>query len=175
MPKAHGVKPEAYGVIPEVHGVMMTAPDTDAQILDALAASLERNLTTVFRLFRHQLLEEARSRGLTMAQYTTLRLLSDGTGRRMSDLADYLDLTGGAATALIEKLVERGLVARQEDPHDKRAVLVTLCPAGLALVEETYELQRRRLADRLAAFSPAERYMVTGGIETLAASLRKPD
>jgi DNA-binding MarR family transcriptional regulator len=153
----------------------MIAPDTDAQMLDAMAASLESNLTKVFRLFRHQLLEEARTRGLTMAQYTTLRLLSDGTGRRMSDLADYLDLTGGAATALIEKLVERGLVARQEDPQDKRAVLVTLSPSGASLVAETKDLQRRRLADRLAAFSPAERYMVTGGIETLAASLNKPD
>jgi DNA-binding MarR family transcriptional regulator len=152
----------------------MTAPDTDAQILDAMAASLESNLTKVFRLFRHQLLEEARAHGLTMAQYTTLRLLSDGTGRRMSDLADYLDLTGGAATALIEKLVERGLVARQEDPHDKRAVLVALSPAGLTFVAETKALQHRRLADRLATLSPAERYMVTGGIETLAASMRKP-
>ena len=150
----------------------MTDTDADSQVLDAMAASLEANLTQVFRAFRHQLLAEARERGLTMAQHTTLRLLASGAGRRMSEIADYLDLTNGATTALVEKLVERGLVERHEDPNDKRAVLITLSPAGEALVRELKARFSRQLSQRLARFSPAERYMVAGGLEALAASLR---
>jgi DNA-binding MarR family transcriptional regulator len=152
----------------------MTARKTEADLLDAMAASLENSLTHVFRPFRRQLLEAARARGLTMAQHTSMRLLSDGTACRMSDLADYLDLTNGAATALIEKLVDRGLVERLEDPTDKRAVKVALSAAGRALVDELKRVARQNLTERLATLSLAERHMVLGGVEALAESLRAP-
>lgn len=145
--------------------------DPDDPALLAMAASLEVSLTQVFRVFRRQLNEEARARNLTNAQHTALRLLSDGPSRRMSEIADYLDLTNSACTALIDRLVERGLVTRQEDPADKRAVVVTLTPAGRELVVEVKDVFRHEMARALATLRPAERYIALGGVEAVRAAL----
>ena len=145
--------------------------DTDDALLTSMATALEASLTRVFRPFRRELILQARAHGLTQAQHTALRLLSGHASRRMSDIADYLDLTNSAATALIEKLVERGLVERHVDAQDKRAVLVALSPAGAALIEAIKVVVRRRMADLLARMAPAERYMALGGIEALASTL----
>jgi DNA-binding MarR family transcriptional regulator len=149
----------------------MPTPDTESALITAMAASLEVSLTRVFRPFRRELILQDRAHGLTQAQHTALRLLSGNASRRMSEIADYLDLTNSAATALVEKLVERGLVERHVDAHDKRAVLVALSPAGADLIEAIKVVVRRRMAELLARMSPAERYMALGGVEALAGTL----
>ena len=54
-------------------------------------------------------------------------------------LADAMLVTTGAVTKRVDRLAERGLVARTTAPGDGRARVVTLTPAG------------RRLTDRLIA------------------------
>lgn len=149
----------------------MPTLDTDDALIAQMAATLEASLTRVFRPFRRELILQARAHGLTQAQHTALRLLSGNASRRMSEIADYLDLTNSAATALIEKLAERGLVERHVDAQDKRAVLVALSPAGASLIEDIKVVVRRRMAELLARLSPAERYMALGGVEAIASAL----
>lgn len=55
------------------------------------------------------------------------------------ELADAMLVTTGAVTKRVDRLEERGLVARTVAPGDARARVVSLTPAG------------RRLADRLIA------------------------
>ena len=42
------------------------------------------------------------------------------------DLAAELGITGGAVTQFIDKLIEKGLVERAEDPNDRRSVRISL-------------------------------------------------
>lgn len=51
-------------------------------------------------------------------------------------LARGLMLTSGGMTGRIDRLEERGLVARSPDPDDRRALLVRLEPEGLRVVDE---------------------------------------
>src|SRR5579884_3837113 len=50
--------------------------------------------------------------------------------RRITELAAEERVTQPAITLLVNRLVERGWVERATDPSDRRAVLVTLTPAG---------------------------------------------
>lgn len=136
-------------------------------MIDMLAADLEVALTQVVRQFRRLLFDAAEQRGLTQTQYTALRVLADGRVRRMRDLSAYLDLTSGASTAMIERLVERGLVERLEDAADGRAVLVALTPSGTRLVDELVAEARADIAAMLAKLRPAERHMALGGVAAL--------
>ena len=66
-------------------------------------------------------------------------------------------VTTGAITNRIDRLAERGLVARDADADDRRKVLVRLTDAGLALVDEVaaahMEVEREILGD----LSPRQR------------------
>ncbi|MDT3669447.1 MAG: MarR family transcriptional regulator [Aromatoleum sp.] len=53
-------------------------------------------------------------------------------GLKMSELSRRLMVTGGNVTGLTDKLVQEGLVVRQDDPRDRRSFTVRLTPEGKA-------------------------------------------
>ena len=53
-------------------------------------------------------------------------------GLKMSELSRRLMVTGGNVTGLTDKLVDEGLVVRQDDPRDRRSFTVMLTPEGKA-------------------------------------------
>lgn len=69
--------------------------------------------------------------------------LGRGEGMRMSDLAEQMQLTPGAATQLISHLERLGLVERLPDPSDGRGVIVRPTPAA----NEGFEAARARLGE----------------------------
>lgn len=66
-----------------------------------------------------------------------------GTGIRMSELAQRMQLTKGAVTQLVSYLEGHGYLERVPDPVDGRAVLVRPTEAA----NRGYELGRARLAE----------------------------
>lgn len=80
--------------------------------------------------------------GLTPTQALALRDLDDPTS--MGILAATLRCEPSTATAVVDRLVERGLVERVAAPGDRRVRRVVLTPAGRALRDEFGgELMRR--------------------------------
>lgn len=68
--------------------------------------------------------------------FTQLRVISHlgrNTQVSPSALAQAIEQNGGALTRVLDKLVEKGLVARQPNPNDRRAVDISLSPSGKAL------------------------------------------
>lgn len=59
---------------------------------------------------------------------------SPGGRLRMSDLAAQVGLSTSGITTLVERLMTRGLMERNPDPGDRRALVVTLSDAGRALL-----------------------------------------
>jgi DNA-binding MarR family transcriptional regulator len=53
----------------------------------------------------------------------------------MSKLSSEVSLTTGGVTRLVDRMVEAGLVARQNCPSDRRSVHVVLTPAGHAILD----------------------------------------
>ncbi len=52
------------------------------------------------------------------------------------ELMAQMMITSGTATNRIDQLVKAGLVTRTQNPEDKRGMIVTLTPEGLALIEQ---------------------------------------
>ena len=91
--------------------------------------------------------------GLTMASFGLLNhLVSKGGSESPARLAQALQVTKGAITALLKRLEARGLVALSPDPSDGRGKIVTLTPEG-----------RQGRDDAIAALDP-----LPPGVEHLA-------
>src|SRR5438552_18786072 len=67
---------------------------------------------------------------LTFTQLRGLSVLARKQPQRMSDLAGALDMTPASASALIDRMDQRGFVTRRSDPEDRRTVLVELSRRG---------------------------------------------
>lgn len=87
---------------------------------------------------------------LTRHQLEALAALQEGS-LTMRSLCERLDISESAGTALSDRLVARGMVAREPDPSDRRVVRLVLTGDARAMVERYHEMKRTRMADLLSA------------------------
>lgn|SRR5574339_498737 len=92
----------------------------------------------------------ARATGLSLAQFGILMQLHYRSNCGISDISERFDITNAAASQLVDKLVQTGLIQREEDPDDRRAKRVNLTEKGKAFIQKGLE-QRYRWVDQLAA------------------------
>jgi len=72
--------------------------------------------------------------GVTVAEWVLMRRLLDDNEIAPSRLAERLGMTRGAITRLADRLIAKSLLHRVADPQDGRAQMLSLTPAGRALV-----------------------------------------
>jgi DNA-binding MarR family transcriptional regulator len=104
--------------------------------------------------------------GLTLPQYHLLEALREEDELTVGVLAEAAGVAAPTATRMLDCLARDGFVERRHSEADRRAVLVTLTPAGREAVEAAHEqvsAWRRRVYESL---EPAER-------EQAAALLRR--
>jgi DNA-binding MarR family transcriptional regulator len=67
---------------------------------------------------------------LTLSQYGLLQPLASSSDARIGELAVAAGITASTATRILDALERRGIVSRVRATGDRRAVAVTLTPAG---------------------------------------------
>ena len=97
----------------------------------------------------------AKSTGLSMPQFSILMQLHHKGVCGVSDISERFDITNAAASQLVDKLVQSGLIQREEDPQDRRAKLLNLTDKGQDLIQQGIE-ERYRWVDQLAERLTAE-------------------
>jgi DNA-binding MarR family transcriptional regulator len=97
--------------------------------------------------------------GLSMPQFGILMYLYHSSNCGISHLGEYMDISAPAASQLVDRLVQHGLVERTEDPNDRRAKQLALTPKGRELIE-TGIVARTRWVDELAKVLTPEDYDV---------------
>lgn len=82
--------------------------------------------------------ESVRQCGLTHAQFDIIATLGNTAGMTYKQLGERTLITKGTLTGVIERLEQKGLVARQRSGDDKRSFCVSLTDAGVALFDEVF-------------------------------------
>jgi DNA-binding MarR family transcriptional regulator len=90
----------------------------------------------------------ARSAGLSMPQFSLLMRLYHGGGCEVHDIGTQFEVSAGAASQLVDRLVQGGLVVRSEDPQDRRVRQIALSDQGRAFIQKGIT-ERYRWVDEL--------------------------
>ncbi|BDZ41671.1 hypothetical protein GCM10025865_09700 [Paraoerskovia sediminicola] len=96
---------------------------------------------------------ELLSANLTIQQVRGLIFVAREGSMTSGDLAAMLGVAPNVATGIIQRLVERGLVQRYEDPHDRRVKLLSTTDHGETLLSDVRgaaQAQRRLLLEHLS-------------------------
>jgi len=108
---------------------------------------------------------------LTMSQTKALYLIVAAGQLRMSELAGRLGVTSSTATGVVDGLVSHGLLARHEDPADRRQVVVTATPEAEATLESFRELSASRMRELLSHVGAADLAVIERAIRVLDAAV----
>ena len=118
-------------------------------------------------VFRQLLWQKASDLDLTYAQSQVLFRLAEHPGSHMGDVAKAFGVTLPAVTHIVDRLEEKGLVIRGDNPADRRVYVLELTRAGKALVEELEVIRLRGMERVLARMSAGDRRQVLTGLEAL--------
>jgi DNA-binding MarR family transcriptional regulator len=122
------------------------------------------------RRLRHAQAQRLAPLGLTPAQERALRLIArDAEPPRMTELADRLGIVPRSLTTVIDALEQAGLVRREIDPRNRRAILLRLTERGAAVRDDMREARRRAAEDLFAALPVADREVLGGLLARLDA------
>jgi len=95
--------------------------------------------------------------GLKARSFAVLALACSGENPSQRELAEFLSLDASQIVALVDELEKRGLVAREQDPRDRRSNVITATAAGESLHEKALTAIALAESRSLSALNEAER------------------
>jgi len=112
----------------------------------------------LMRRLRRAQAERLAPLGLTPAQERALRTITRSEEPlRMTELADQLGIVPRSVTTVVDALEQAGLVRREIDPHNRRAIRLHLTDRGLAVRDDMREARRRAAEDLFAPMTAGDR------------------
>ncbi len=94
--------------------------------------------------------------GLSHAQLGMLYMISYHHQVNPKDVADYLGISKSAVTQLLEPLVDKDLVRRRNDAHDRRVVRLSLSSNGKKVLHQLNKYKYAGIRSSLDSLSAKE-------------------
>jgi DNA-binding MarR family transcriptional regulator len=108
------------------------------------------------------------ARQFSVAEWVALRQLYDHPNVSSGALAELLGVTRGAISKILDKLEDKGLVARVTRAEDKRSQALSLTQEGLRLLPELAELADENDAHHFDCLDPHEQAQLRKLLQKLA-------
>lgn len=112
---------------------------------------------------------------LTLQQLRVMHILYCDGPTRVSTLAQRLQVSTPTVTGILDRLVHRGMTARDDDPSDRRVVLNLLTPDGVKVIEELHPVNADHLNILVERFDSAERQKIADGLNLLLSASSRTD
>jgi len=133
------------------------APPVTRDPIDEIQGSMQAVGRAITQVKGHERILDAAGVRLDRAGAALLyRLHLQGDGQRVTSLAERLGIDAPSVTRKIQQLEREGLVDRQADPDDRRAIRIRLTPAGRRTLERLLKARRAWYERLLADWDPAE-------------------
>jgi DNA-binding MarR family transcriptional regulator len=139
-------------------------PPDDNEVIEAIICACRAMVGIAI----HSLTESGED--VTLPQYRTLVVLSDGGARRLADLADALGVSPSTATRMCDRLVRKGLITRARDDLDRREVNLSVTSAGRTTVMDVINRRRSEVCALLTSIPMGSRRQLVDALRLLSAA-----
>ncbi len=139
---------------------------------------IDQSLIALRRILRATELYErdlAQSAGLTSAQLRVLQLVGEAGNTTPKALASRMGVTQGTITALVDKLVARGLVERVQSVADRRQSNLYITDDGSRRLGAAPDALQQRYVQAFEALADWEQAQLVASLERVAGMLDAKD
>jgi DNA-binding MarR family transcriptional regulator len=138
-----------------------------------VAADLLDELGPIIAGERAAFAHRCHERSISMTHLLLMTLLETHGSLPMSRVAELLGCGLPAATGIVSRMEERGLVERQHESDDRRVVTLRLSDEGAVEVRELQLSRRERMATALSHLSEPEREQLLASVRSLRAAFNR--
>ena len=128
--------------------------------LDTASLGVVIRVMSLYKAFSGQASEALEPLDLEVFEYdvmSALRRQGSPFALAASELAAETGMSSGAMTNRVNRLEDRGIVQRRQDKSDRRGVIVSLTPRGLAMTDDAIRLRLDAADSGLSGIAAGER------------------
>ncbi|HJP80264.1 MAG TPA: MarR family transcriptional regulator [Pseudonocardiaceae bacterium] len=111
---------------------------------------------------------------ITLPQFRLLVVLSTRGAVKLMQVAEQLGVAPSTATRMVDRLVSTGLVDREINPNSRREVVLSLSPAGQAVVRQVTQRRRRDIARIVGRMPEPQRQGLVDALEAFTEAGGEP-
>ncbi|MEM1308732.1 MAG: MarR family transcriptional regulator [Cyanobacteria bacterium P01_H01_bin.153] len=115
-----------------------------------------RELVRTYQAFAAYSEAHIRQFDLTSSQFDVVATLGNTNGMSMSDIGEKTLITKGTLTGVIDRLIKKDLVMRENPPGDRRTVIVSLTNKGQQVFEQVFPAHIAYLKTQFEHLEPSE-------------------
>jgi DNA-binding MarR family transcriptional regulator len=112
---------------------------------------------------------------VTLTQFRTLVVLDSHGELNLNRLAELLGVNASTAMRMIDQLLVANLVTRQDNPANRREVLLGLTPAGQRVVRRVTTKRHTEISRIVAAKNEPQRCQLLAALRTFASAAAEPE
>ena len=112
-------------------------------------------------------LRHARELGLSMSHLGAIFHTHRAGGRGVTEIGEHLGVSSAAASQMLDRMVQQGLVIRSEDPKDRRVKRIELTEKGERILEECIRARQSWLNDVAQGFNEDEKEAIASALKLL--------
>ncbi|HEY3749559.1 MAG TPA: MarR family transcriptional regulator [Pseudonocardiaceae bacterium] len=146
---------------------------------DGDPVELGDQLMTTMAAMRRQVRRELRPQGigpqLRGAQIELLRVANDQPGIGVAAAARELHLAANSVSTLVNQLTDLGMLVRETDPADRRAIRLYPTDIAVKRMEEWRYARAQLVGSGIAELSPADRQAIAAVLPALRILLANLD
>jgi DNA-binding MarR family transcriptional regulator len=124
--------------------------------IETMTDSITENLLNILPLIHRKLLKvefERINPNLSRLHFIILRILNDHSQLPISEVGKNLFIPKPQMTALVDRLIQFGMVERMPDAEDRRVVNINLTDSGKKALEECDKLIRNSIRQKLSSLT----------------------
>ncbi|MEJ2012504.1 MAG: MarR family transcriptional regulator [Anaerolineales bacterium] len=142
---------------------------------DPFVATLHQWIEVTMRHSMRNFLRYARESGLSMSHLGAIFHIHRAGSCGVTEIGDYLGVTSAAASQMLDRLVEQGLVARTEDPEDRRVKRIELTAEGERALEAGIQARETWMSELAGILAEDEKRTITSALQLMIAKVRQLD
>ena len=116
-------------------------------------------------------IELAQAAGLTAVQFRVLQVVAETESCTAKAISQRLRVSQATVTALVDKLVQHGLVYREQSTRDRRHTIIVPTQAGRDTIERAPDALQERYARKFESLEDWEQSMIIAALERVASML----
>lgn len=119
--------------------------------------------------------ELARSTGLTAPQLLLLQTIQQQGKVGVGELAQEMSLSQATVTSILDRLEDRGYVAREKGDADKRKVFTSLTAKGSEAIKDSPVPLQQRFVERFGKLASWEQHQLIASLQRIATMMDAQD
>ena len=136
---------------------------------------LQEWMQLVMKHSMHGFIRYSKDTGLSMSQFGALFQIHRSKICGVSDIGIDLGVSSAAASQMLDRLVQQGLVERVEDPEDRRGKRLSLTEKGMKMVQEGIYARQEWMKTLSYSLADSEKEIISKALTLLITKAKNFD